>query len=162
MTIFTVSPVVILMKCFRNLPEIWASTLWPLANSTRNIVPGSTDTIFPSTSTSSSGIIKKLHSVVAENLLLVKDSVSRTQFFVISPALDSDRHGSTSVQSTPPTVNSFQRNIAHFLRSPQQPTKPNILQPISRFRGLSLRKKVSIPIGPQRRVLHEPRLQSGN
>ena len=28
------------MKCFRILPEMWARTLWPFSNSTRNIALG--------------------------------------------------------------------------------------------------------------------------
>src|SRR3954470_4130370 len=49
-SIFTLSPAAILMKCLRSLPEICASTMWPLSSCTRNIVPGRTVVILPSTS----------------------------------------------------------------------------------------------------------------
>src|SRR3954462_4902512 len=44
------SPAAILMKFFRNFPEICASTTCPLASCTLNIVPGRTATTLPSTS----------------------------------------------------------------------------------------------------------------
>ena len=42
------------MKFLRILPEIWASTSWPLGNATRNIVPGSTCVTEPVNSIGSS------------------------------------------------------------------------------------------------------------
>src|SRR3954467_3451206 len=49
-SIFTMSPAAILMKFFRNFPEICASTTCPFASCTLNIVPGRTATTLPSTS----------------------------------------------------------------------------------------------------------------
>ena len=42
------------MKFFRILPEMWASTSWPLGRATRNIVPGSTCVTVPMSSIGSS------------------------------------------------------------------------------------------------------------
>ena len=41
---------VLVKYLMRSLPEMWASTMWPLSSWTRNIVPGRTVTILPSTS----------------------------------------------------------------------------------------------------------------
>ena len=43
----TLSPVVILMKCLRILPEMWPRTSWPFVSRTRYIVAGSTFTTSP-------------------------------------------------------------------------------------------------------------------
>src|SRR5262245_5834352 len=45
------------MKFIRILPDTWASTLWPLSSSTRNIALGSGSTTVPSTSIASSLVI---------------------------------------------------------------------------------------------------------
>src|ERR1700731_3060630 len=48
-SIFTRSPTVKRINRFLIFPEIWASTRCSLVSSTRNIVPGRTAVIFPST-----------------------------------------------------------------------------------------------------------------
>src|SRR5262245_34893471 len=53
----TLSPGRIRMKFIRILPDTWASTLWPLSSSTRNIALGSGSTTVPSTSIASSLVI---------------------------------------------------------------------------------------------------------
>src|SRR5215510_10483843 len=50
----TLSPGRIRMKFMRILPDTWASTLWPLSSSTRNMALGSGSTTVPSTSIASS------------------------------------------------------------------------------------------------------------
>jgi hypothetical protein len=50
----TLSPTLMRMKFLRILPEICASTSWPLGSATRNIVPGSTWVTFPLNSIGSS------------------------------------------------------------------------------------------------------------
>jgi hypothetical protein len=51
---FTRSPTLMRMKFLRILPEIWASTSWPLGSATRNIVPGKTCVTEPVNSIGSS------------------------------------------------------------------------------------------------------------
>lgn len=54
MLTWTWSPTLIRMKFFRILPEIWASTTWPLGRRTRNMVPGRTCVTVPVNSIGSS------------------------------------------------------------------------------------------------------------
>ncbi len=60
----TLSPVVILMKCRRILPEMWAKISWPPSSRTRYIVAGSTFTTSPLT------VIRSLSFAMNPTLLL--------------------------------------------------------------------------------------------
>ena len=51
---FTRSPTLMRMKFLRILPEMWASTSWPLGSATRNMVPGKTWVTVPVNSIGSS------------------------------------------------------------------------------------------------------------
>src|SRR3954464_2351389 len=58
----TRSPGAMRMKCMRIFPEMWASTLCPFSNSTRNMALGSGSTTVPSTRiVSSFGLARTLH-----------------------------------------------------------------------------------------------------
>ena len=53
-SMLTLSPTLMRMKCLRIFPEIWAKTSWPLGSATRNIVPGRTWVTEPTSSIGSS------------------------------------------------------------------------------------------------------------
>src|SRR4030095_178720 len=58
----------------RILPEIWANTLWPLSNSTRNIALGNVSSTVPVTSMASSlGIENSACSASPRNLQLTQN-----------------------------------------------------------------------------------------